>query len=214
MARVKIGNVRTPIDYLKQYFAPAGYGLGAAAVLLTSKDDVNTIKANGWYYWNADNKPANVPTSPSTGYLQAMRVWTTAGGTCIQELVDISGSTYQGCKMQRTIYGTTVFEWEWVNPPMMASYEFRTTERFRGLPVYTMLVECGTTVAGTTQKANPFEGLPIRYTACAGGVVSPYRPNDGDTYRFEVFVDGTNITLTVGSSEAGKPAYVQVWYTK
>ena len=89
MARIKIGNVRTPIDYLKQHFAPAGYGLGASAVLLTSKDDVNTIKVNGWYYWNADNKPANVPATPATGYLQAMQVRTTAGGTCLQELADI-----------------------------------------------------------------------------------------------------------------------------
>lgn len=214
MARVKIGNVYPPDAYLLARCAPAGYGLGATAVLLSSKDNLNTIKKNGWYYWNADNKPAGVPTTPATGYLQAMRVWTTAGGTCIQELVDISGSTYQGCKMQRTMYGDTVYEWEWVNPPVIDGYEFRTTERFRGLPVYTMLIDCGATVAGTTQKATPFDGLPIRYSACAGGVVSPYRPNDGDVYRFEVHVDGTNITLTVGSGEAGKTAYVQVWYTK
>lgn len=214
MGRVLIGNVRPSIDYLKEYFAPAGYGLGTASVFLTEEDDINTIKCNGWYYWNQDSKPANVPETACASYLQAMRVWTTASGATYQELVDIVGSTYQGCKMQRTIYGDTAYEWEWINPPMKLGYEFRTTERFNTHPVYTMLVDCGTTVAGTTQKANPFEGLPIRYSASAGGVVSPYRPNDGDVYRFEVFVDGTNITLTVGSGETGKPALVQVWYIK
>lgn len=214
MARVKIGNVYPTDEYLLSRCAPAGYGLGSTAVKLSQKDNLNTIKQNGWYYWDDNNKPANVPTTACTTYLQAMRVWTTAGGATCQELVDISGSTYQGCKMQRTIYIDTVFEWEWINPPMMKDYEFRTTERFNNHPVYTMLVDCGTTVEGTTTMAIPFEGLPIRYSACAGGVVSPYRPNNGDVYRFEVFVDGTNITLTVGSGEKGKTALVQVWYIK
>lgn len=216
MARVKIGNVYPTDEYLLGRCAPTGYGLGVGSVLLSAKDNLDTIKANGWYYWNADNKPAGVPETASTGYLQAMRVWTTAGGTCIQELVDISGSTFQGCKMQRTMYGNNVFEWEWINPPVTAGYEYRTTERWNNRSVYTMLVDCGVTVAGTKQIDNPTGGTPIRYAATSGGAVSPYRPGgvESTVYLFEVSVDSQKIHLNVGTGEAGKNAYVQIWYVK
>lgn len=32
---------------------------------------------------------------------------------------------------------------EWINPPMIAGEEYRTTERFEGKPVYTQLIDCG-----------------------------------------------------------------------
>ena len=204
MARVKIGNVRTPIDYLKQFFAPAGYGLGVQ----NGHDctDCNAAILNGVYYLFGESAQNHPGHSMQYGCLVVYR-----RGSYITQVIHYD---YFEAKRYSKDGGNTWGEWEWVNPPMNPGVEYRTTERFRGVPVYTMLVECGTTVAGTTQKAVPFAGLPIRYTACAGGTVSPYRPNDGDVYRFEVFVDGTNITLTVGSGEANKPAYVQVWYTK
>lgn len=50
MARVKIGNVRTPIDYLKQYFAPAGYGLGEDTKKYITMDQIDSAYTSGLYW--------------------------------------------------------------------------------------------------------------------------------------------------------------------
>ena len=47
----------------------------------------------------------------------------------------IHSDAFPGC-----YYRTVVGEMEWVNPPMSANTEYRTTERFLGAPVYTMLI--------------------------------------------------------------------------
>lgn len=214
MGRILLGNVRQPTDELLEFFAPAGYGLGTVAVKLTAEDDLNTVKFNGWYYWGYDDKPANVPTTPCTSYLQAMRVWTTAGGATYQELVDIVGSSYQGCKMQRTIYSDTVFEWEWVNPPMMSGYEFRTTERYLVKPVYTKLFDFGPSADGVSiaHELNP--STIIRYSAVAGSIPLPHFNTVEPEYQITVSVGATNITMACGESRTGLQTYVQVWYVK
>ena len=47
----------------------------------------------------------------------------------------IESEEFPGC-YYRTVGGET----EWVNPPMTGNVEYRTTERFLGKPVYTMLI--------------------------------------------------------------------------
>lgn len=51
---------------------------------------------------------------------------------------EMESAEHPGC-WYRTVDGET----EWLNPPMVAGVEYRTTERYNGLPVYTMLVDCG-----------------------------------------------------------------------
>ena len=116
-------------------FAPAGYGLGPAKSL-TSADDINTLKGNGWYHWHSSSKPANIPTLPGTYYMSHLRVWGNDGGCCCQEIMDMTDSGLRGAKVQRTIYGDTAYDWEWVNPPMVKDVEYRTTERINGKAVY------------------------------------------------------------------------------
>ena len=50
---------------------------------------------------------------------------------------------YNGTTAQRSIFGGTWGEWEWVNPPMMTGVEYRTTERHNGKSVYAKLVYAG-----------------------------------------------------------------------
>ena len=206
------------VDYFTQeeieMFTPAGYGLGAKSKLLTSANDLNQIKANGWYYWHRTSAPANIPTMEHTGYMTSMRVWTSDGGVVLQELMDMTDTVSKGAKIQRFAYNGAFYDWEWSNPPLFPDKEYRTTELWNGKSLYTMLVSLGTLAEGTKQIAKPFTGTPIRYAANAGNMVSPYRPNGSDSNRFEVFVDGANITVTAGSGVVGKMAYVQVWYTK
>lgn len=114
--------------------APAGYGLGGTATLLTSADDLNNIRANGWYYWSTSNAPANAPAADLTFKPTAMRVWTESGNVCMQECADIGTSC--GIKLQRALTSAKVGEWEWDNPPMVWGTEYRTTERIGGNAVY------------------------------------------------------------------------------
>lgn len=43
-------------------------------------------------------------------------------------------------RKMRMFVGDTWKPWEWVNPPMVQDNEYRTTERFRRKPVYTMAI--------------------------------------------------------------------------
>ena len=113
------------------------------AVKLTSADNLNNIKVNGFYWWDSDSVPTNVPPGDSAFYMQALRVWTSSGAVCCQELIDMTDSAWRGSMMRRIIYGNTAYEWEWINPPMVSGVEYRTTERCMGKPVYTKIVSFG-----------------------------------------------------------------------
>lgn len=206
MARVKIGNVRTPIDYLKQFFAPAGYGLGKQG---TPISDLDTATKCGWYEFGS-------------GCIGAPFVYGVAlvlnryDLGIVQLVFDTAGNTWHenGAIVKRLYINDAWEEWEWFNPPMTPGVEYRTTERWMGKPVYTTLIDFDFTVEGTTSRMLPFGGQPIRYSASANGVVSPYHPGSGDGNNFEVYVDGIEITLTAGSAVVGKKVYVQLWYWK
>lgn len=42
--------------------------------------------------------------------------------------------------------------WEWINPPMYAATEFRTTERWRGEVLYAKLISCGALPSNTVKQ--------------------------------------------------------------
>ena len=193
--------------------SPAGYGLGLAK-LLTSADDINTIKANGWYYWNSNSKPKNIPTIPSTNYMSCMRVWTNDGGICLQEIADMSDSSNKGLKIQRTIYGSTVYDWEWVNPSMILGIEYRTTERYNGLPVYTKLIQYGA-LPDNGESAVPHGIAPLnmclRYNLTTGSTNAMLNKHANIT---GVSVSATNVIITTNSNISWISANVQLWYVK
>ena len=211
MARVKIGNVRQPIDYLKQFFAPVGYT--ASYYTAGTNEDIDSVlksaigKLKSFEKCYIDLAVVHSELDlPSDNWMCLLE------RSFDNECIITATNRYH---IAKRFYQAGVFaNWLWLNPPMFLGVEYCTTERWNDRPVYTMLVDCGTTVEGTTKKALPFTGTPIRYSASAGGLVSPYRPNGSEVYRFEVDVGGSEITLTVGSGEVGKNAYVQVWYLK
>lgn len=190
--------------------APAGYGLGLAK-LLTSADDINTIKANGWYHWNSSSKPKNIPTLSSTEYMSCMRVWTNDGGICLQEIADMSNSSNKGLKIQRTIYGSSVFEWEWENPPMVLGIEYRTTERYNGKAVYTKLVDFGSLPAsGSKDVVHTANGIIAEVIDWYGTYAEQALPNPS----FDALVTTTMIRITVSSDLSAYTAQIAIKYTK
>ena len=133
---------------------PAYFNKGIQAIVLTSDDNLNDIKTNGWYQWSWDNRPVNAPSDTGTEYMRAMRVWTDNGLECCQEVMDLTDSPRHGCMVRRTIYNDTVYPWEWVYPPMALGVEYRTTERFATNPIYKKALSLGYVAAGNTLVVN------------------------------------------------------------
>lgn len=184
--------------------APSGFGLGEEAVLAA---DCNTAIANGWYYCNAttENKPSDF--NNCTFFVLARNS---------SQIYQYFFTTSDGCVMQRyTTNGGSSWVEEWVNPPMTLDVEYRTTERWYGMPVYTKLVSCGTATgfAQTVDVEHPtstllrdacwVNGLPLVRNKDAVGS-SP----DAEAYYF----DGNALRLHSGAS--GKTIWFQRWYAK
>lgn len=53
------------------------------------------------------------------------------------------------------VEGNVVYPWEWINPPMTLGVEYRTTERFNGLPVYKYCSKQVASDSNTTLSFNP-----------------------------------------------------------
>lgn len=63
-AKTHASNGSDPITPKSIGAAPDGYGLGGVGKLLTSADNIDTLKTNGWYYWRTSSLPqGTLPTS-------------------------------------------------------------------------------------------------------------------------------------------------------
>lgn len=121
--------------------APAGFGLGTTAKLLTSADDLNTIWQSGWYHWR-ESAPKNAPVVMYDANYGRMFV----DGTDANQFTQTVMSKYspaKGKSVTRDVVNGDTDGWEWVNPPMQVGVEYRTTERWQEKPVYTKLINCG-----------------------------------------------------------------------
>ena len=123
--------------------APAGYGLGGGGKAIASGDDLNNYKVGGFYQFT--NGVANAPCDyammlviPGTGYLN--------------DTFQYVFSRYPTNNMAiRQLFDGTWGAWEWVNPPMAENTEYRTTERYKGKPVYALLKNLGAMPNSTTK---------------------------------------------------------------
>lgn len=172
--------------------APGGFGLGGGAKPLSAADDLNNIRATGWYDWNWDSHPKNAPDNHWGEYGCTMHVFsTTPGGYAIQTVYDLSDDITHGCAIQRTICptssGNIYYPWEWVNPPMKLGVEYRTTERYLGKPVYLKAVDFGTLPNATLKQ------VAHGVTNAAFAVVDLSRSIAGSGYN-NLFPLNTNVS--------------------
>lgn len=139
--------------------APSGYGLGNEyARSLNSTSDLNLITQNGWYSWLYNSIPKNAPTDNNL-FLDNMFVMG-SGASCIQLVFDTQNNANTGTILKRVNYGEDYFSnWEYINPPMLAGISYRTTERYRGRPVFMIAVNLGNTPAAGATKDIP-HGIP------------------------------------------------------
>ena len=203
------------IDITLQNKAPAGYGLGTTAKLLTSDDNLDGIRANGFYGW-ASSLPTNAPSM-----YMSMRVENDSyTGHVVQTLTGWNDSSNSQMRRIRTDSGWQ--QWEYVNPPMALGVEYRTTERYLGKPVYTMCIDCGMSENGKIIRVTPENGLAtlIRGYVVQGGEPAFYIVGDDFSNSYSRYAnveqDGGQIKIDLhqGSSVASKQTYAIVYYTK
>ena len=209
MAKIKIGNVRTPIEYLKQFFAPAGFGLGENTTKLYN---ANEITKTGFYLCDT-----NTPDNPTDDPANAKSWWY---GFHVQYYSDYAyqefhkfDTTYHHIFRQK-IKG--VWEpWDFIDPPAVGNTEYRTRERYSGKPVYTKLIVIGAMPNATTKSiAHEIEGVvtPVRCCGQYGNLQTiPGVTSDGET---KVSFDKTHIYINSSTNLSAYTGYVQLWYTK
>ena len=212
MARIKLGNVRTPIEYLKQFFAPAGYGLGSFGVGTT---DLDTNTKGGIYSFTEGCK--NSPFS--YGVVLVLNRYDV---DVVQIVFNVSMKDgYEGGSIARRIQVEGEWhEWEYFNPPMHPGVEYRTTERWQGRPVYYKVVDFGglpnattaTVPIGAENIGWAFLDLSKSWAGPASDLATNYLPNCANIT--EIVIRDGKISITTNISMTGTLAYIAVKYTK
>lgn len=192
-----------PLGFANESFAPNGYGLGDGSAFVS---DCNGVSMNGWYYGSPDT--ANSPCN----YFVMLQFYRTTSGKA-QLAFDLGSS---GSMFYRAMVSGTWDEWGWVNPPMEFNTPYRTTERFLGKPVYTMLLDFGESAnqkaIGINLRKDSY--MIIRSAATFDGEPLPYHYIDNSTDSWVRIYSGStsyNAMLHTPYTGLGN-AHLQIWY--
>ena len=128
--------------------APAGYGLGEIATTLQG-NSCNRAVDTGWYQFAADSQ--NRPEYIYYGVIHTIKRIPMEIKQIAYGVGNISWQDGINAERHSNDGGATWSEWEYDNPPMVAGFEFRTTERWQGKAVYAKLCSLGN-LPNDTQK--------------------------------------------------------------
>lgn len=199
-APVKMFSVSTNINSVYSRIANAGLGGASRAV-----DSVKDITANGYYITRGD--------TPGGNWMLCQAFITNNGKDITVEAWNLDGTFKTKLTKRNDVWG----EWEYFNPPTNAGVEYRTTEKWMGKPVYTIMVDCGETKSTTKATNIPVSFNTIIRTAgwCDGNRIpeSHNDVNNGMGYPAWYAVSNGGI-FTNWNNYPGMQTYVQLWYTK
>lgn len=209
LTRAKSGGT---IDIALNGKAPSGYGIGEENAARVNDTDLDALKKGGTYYigTGCTNTPPNTDSSWST--LNVI-----PGRACTQIFIPANDANRAGTFSSwiARIYNdkTSAWgEWEWVNPPMIAGVEYRTTERYHGKSVYCKLVDFGNLPNNTYKDvAHGISNLQLAIS------VSGESNGDnliGNMYITYVNIGSTNIRIKTNADRSGVSATVLIKYTK
>ena len=144
-------------------------GLGTIPAVAS---DLNTKAKTGW--WVVGEATENKPSNITLGVVQVI------ARTSAQVLQIVTSTTGLRCRRVTTDYPNSWGEWEWENPPMLRDKEYRTVERFDGVPVFAqkllLIIEGASTSGGevTTKMADNISKF-IRICGSINGIFTyPY----------------------------------------
>lgn len=213
MGRNPIGCVYPSNAYLLQRCAPAGYGLGDRAVDLPADSDLDHIWKFGLYKVHDGVPVAHAPYTAGV-----VLVLPYDERYMIQ--VFFQQNTYDTQRVIRKCTAGAWGPWEWLDFPMYPNIEFRTTERWSGMPVYTTLLETGVLNEVRNVVGTPFAAHRVlRQCGYIDSYSLPYIDGALDSAN-SAWVNATvndgkiELTFHIGASLIGKNAVVRLWYTK
>ena len=196
--------------------APSGYGLGTYAQMLDNTRDLNNPLPTGLYRWSS-SVPVNAP-SP-IGYAVMLHIARTDGDS-IQKVWHLG--THSGVQLSCERYlSDNKGEWEWTNPPMQLGVEYRTTERWQGKPVYTMLVDVGVLPNNSTKMVMDFvtDAYDLVSAELKFGTTGGYPDFCGSVndieWWLEMYSDGIiRFHVRTTADRSGRTGHLLVKYTK
>lgn len=157
--------------------APDGYGLGGNGATFQFSE-IDNIKKNGWY---ATSCP-NTTMFGMTFHYAFMRVDVWDQNNCRQTMYPVSSL---GVMFTRYCSSGTWQPWECINPPMTVVTEYRTTERYKGKPVYAQRIDFGampntsSKMVFFTSSSNIDRVLSVTGSSSIGDTI-PYKSDASD----------------------------------
>lgn len=176
--------------------APAGYGLGDSAP--QSWSEIDSMTSPGHYRFST-NKEIQIGEISYTYAYMAVDAYNTVHAC--QTLYPVNE---ERAVVRRILHDKEWGDWEWENPPMNPGVEYRTTERYAGLPVYAKLVTYTHDVlmgdSSATTKENIPHGIenfgsPLSVEVIKSGYIFPYMSASTGGFTKVESVDSTNIVL-------------------
>lgn len=191
--------------------APAGYGLGGPSKAIYTNDRFDDMTANGWYTWATQNTDPNKPFDAG-----AMLVVTRTGTQSTTQIAFRYNSAHEE-KVRHQGYDGVWGEWEWVNPPMALGVEYRTTERYDGLPVYVKALDF---MALPSSGAGFIEtDLNLRNIISMNGIA--IQANGGNRMDMkcwgrisDMYTQGSRLYVTVTDDASGYNGRITIKYYK
>lgn len=195
--------------------APSGFGLGEKAPK-TPWANVNSLLLSGWYRFDETENPTpgGIAAGGITATYAYMRVDGYNENHCCQTLYPFGYKS----RMMRFMVNGSWGEWEWENPPMVAGVEYRTTERWHGLPVHTKLVNGGPIAADGSFSTEIYNARMVDAKITMANMWNGYHnPTNGTTIGPWDFVAWTNLQFVwykAGSDlvAGGGEVYAQLKY--
>ena len=194
--------------------APSGFGLGElTGGMLSSDNNLDDIRSNGWYAWGS-SKPAGAP-------IEWARMLVIGHGGAITQIVSSDMYGWKNIIVVRSNISTEPPEsqftpWEYTNPPMQLGVEYRTTERYKGKPVYVKLVDCGA-LPNATYKTVGISGatqvLRVSGTANTGRGIPGFFGSAQDSF-IGATPNGGSIMLHAFLDASDKTCECTAWYIK
>lgn len=217
----QLDNTAQQIDNATGRAITSGIGAQIPDTTLTTLAEVNAIKKTGWYYYQNSSTPL-VGDDQNTKYMM-IRHESCGSEYDVQYGYNLGGDVGVSCAydLRRAKSKGTWQPWEYVNPPMLDGVEYRTTERFRGKPVYAMTFSPS---GGLT------DGQTITYPLPSGSVdwlvrgimhgsnqaPAPYIHSKdlANSWSYYANFQRNNCVTNCGTSAAGQSYHITIYYTK
>lgn len=184
--------------------APDGYGLGGNEGQTAVSMDFDQLTKNGWY--TTQSETANAPVDPVSSQrtlIGALHVVSRSLNSVVVQTLYVwqnSVGFNRSGTLRRIRRNGTWEEWEWIDPPMELTAEYRTTERYLGKPVYTMAFSFG----ALPNASDKVVAMPGTDTTCKIIEIHGYASNEMTLPGVSGTSTGSQVTLT----GVGNRAYV------